>query len=176
MGRFVRSFFTLLALASLLLALAAAGMWVRSRSTADSVPRVVEANQFQLHSAAGRLVFLSTRDDFPKPDRLIDVRWLQVGDERVPLPGIDRALRQRLLEERGTLRTHQFTIRAAPAALANGFGFDVDVRTTRGGWYVVVPYWAVVVLTLALPAVVFGSRAWRRGRAGRRRLADRAAG
>lgn len=168
MPRFPRPIFTLLAALSLVPAVAVAGLWVRSLSAGDSFPRVVEANQYQLHSAAGRIVFLSTRDDYPRPGRLIDVRWLRIGEERVPLPGITGPLRERLREERGSLKTQQFSIRTAPATLGNGFGFDIDVRTTTGGWYVVVPHWAVVVLLTVLPVFVFGSRARRRRRERRR--------
>lgn len=168
MRRLVRSLSTLLAALSLVLAVAVAGLWVRSLSTGDSFPRFVEANQYQTHSAAGRLVFLSTHDAHPRPGRLIDVRWLRIGDERVALPGITGPLRERLREERGSLKTQQFSIRTTPATPGNGFGFDIDVRTTTGGWYVVAPHWAAVVLLLVLPIFVFGSRARRRRRARRR--------
>lgn len=164
MRHLARHLVTLLSALSLLLAVAAAAMWARSYSVSDCLPRLVEANEAQIHSAHGRVIALSTREAHPKPGQVYEAYALFIGDHKVPLAGIGKPLRERLIEERGSLKSRQMVLRTRPAGLGNVFGFGFELWRVGGPWYVVVPYWSVVVLCLAWPAAVLTIRAARRRR------------
>jgi hypothetical protein len=114
--------------------LTAAGLWVRSYSVSSCVPQFVQANQLQVHSAVGRLVFLSTREPDPKPGQFFNAHTLIVGDRRVPLGRHRQGRVAALAKEHWPLRSREMSLGTGAATAGNGFGFDVQIWRPGGPW------------------------------------------
>ena len=163
-----RRLFNILTVLSLLLCVATAGLWVRSYCVLDSVYSCSSLNasreftRISLHSRSGLLCWEDTyRRAYRgyEPDRA----YPPFHDVSALLPG-DGAAYAKLLDSWGGVNVL-------------GFRFGVDVfsepgyMAREGGWvpdsmdrcrFCVIPYWAMVLLTGALPVWWMTTRSSRR--------------
>ena len=168
MKRLARHLFTLCSALSLLLCVAACGLWVNSFQAATWTPFVSLGSGVRLESWQGRVFVvrftLSDESYYMKSEvPIVDgVRFRRSG--RPDYEQFWRSLQPRKGVTVITVPVRYFW----PAALRNGFGFEYVA--TGGGPYgmqtLSVPYWFLVALTMLAPLAWL--MRWRRRRHRRR--------